>query len=335
MLKRMREGSAYFIKGVMLLVVLAFVGTIFVVWGVQSTPGNLGRRGVVASVSGTEISVDDYQQVLRQQIEAYKQLFGDRFDQKMQDSLNIKRQVLEQLIRRVLVLHYAEREGISVSEAEVADQIRRMPAFAGKDGFSRQRYLDILRANRLSPERFEADLRQEMMQGKVESLIRGTVKLSEWEAKEAYRQIHRELTVEVVQLPAGEDGKKVADKVTVGAGQGKSLAAAAGEEGVTAKTYGPFALDALPKEIPDPDAFRQAVSILKPGETSPLVTGQKASYLIRLVNQKDPTDAEYENSKDKEPFRNQLLLQKRAAVFADWLQELRRQAKVTIDQDSL
>ena len=70
MLKRMREGSAYFIKGVMLLVVLAFVGTIFVVWGVQSTPGNLGRRCVVASVSGTEISVDDYQQVLRQQIEA-------------------------------------------------------------------------------------------------------------------------------------------------------------------------------------------------------------------------------------------------------------------------
>jgi hypothetical protein len=50
MLKTMREGSAFFIKGVMVVVVLTFVGTIFVVWGVKSTPGELGRRGVIAVV---------------------------------------------------------------------------------------------------------------------------------------------------------------------------------------------------------------------------------------------------------------------------------------------
>jgi len=57
MLKKMREGSAYFIKGVMLVVVLAFVGTIFVVWGVKSTPGDLTRRGVVATVAGGPHSI--------------------------------------------------------------------------------------------------------------------------------------------------------------------------------------------------------------------------------------------------------------------------------------
>src|SRR3974377_1669035 len=104
MLKRMREGSAYFIKGVMLLVVVAFIGTIFVVWGVKSTPGELGRRGVVATVSGVDIPLDDYQQALRQQMEVYKQLFGEKVDPKMLESLDLKRQVVEQLIRRVLVL---------------------------------------------------------------------------------------------------------------------------------------------------------------------------------------------------------------------------------------
>ena len=64
MLKRMREGSAYFVKGVMLLVVVAFIGTIFVVWGVKSTPGDLGRRGVVATVSGVDIPIDDYIEAL-------------------------------------------------------------------------------------------------------------------------------------------------------------------------------------------------------------------------------------------------------------------------------
>lgn len=335
MLKRMREGSAYFIKGVMLLVVVAFIGTIFVVWGVKSTPGDLGRRGVVATVSGADISLDDYQQALRQQMEVYKQIFGDKIDPKMLESMDLKRQVVEQLIRRVLVLQYAERVGISVSAEELADEIRRMPVFAGKDGFSRQRYLDVLRANRLTPERFEADLRRGMIERKVEALIRGVAMLSEAEAKEAYRQIHRQVTVEIVQLPVGEEGKKLADKITVGIGQGQSLAEASQGVNITAKTYGPFPFDALPKDIPDPEAFRQGVGLLKPGETSPLVTGQKASYLIRLVSQEDPPDADYENSKEKDAFRAQLLLQKRAAIIADWLLELRRSANVTVAQDSL
>ena len=333
MLKRMREGSAFFIKGVMVLVVVAFVGTIFVVWGVKSTPGDLARRGVVATVAGTEISVDDYQQALRQQIEVYKQVLGDRFDQKLVESMNLRRQVVEQLVRRILVLQYAERMGIGVSAEELAEEIRRIPAFAGKDGFNRQRYLDILRANRLTPERFEADLRRSLTERRMEALIRGAIRVSEAEAREMFRQIHRQLTVEVVQLPAGDEGKKLADKITVAIGQGKSLAAATQEAGVTTRQFGPFPLDALPKEIPDPDAFRQGVGLLKPGETSPLVTGQKASYLIRLVSQQDPPEAEYE--KGEEAFRAQLLLQKRAVVFADWLRQLRQAAKVTVDQDSL
>ena len=333
MLKRMREGSAFFIKGVMVLVVVAFVGTIFVVWGVKSTPGDLARRGVVATVAGTEISVDDYQQALRQQIEVYKQVLGDRFDQKLLESMNLRRQVVEQLVRRILVLQYAERMGIGVSAEELAEEIRRIPAFAGKDGFNRQRYLDILRANRLTPERFEADLRRSLTERRMEALIRGAIRVSGAEAREMFRQIHRQLTVEVVQLPAGDEGKKLADKITVAIGQGKSLAAATKEAGVTTRQFGPFPLDALPKEIPDPDAFRQGVGLLKPGETSPLVTGQKASYLIRLLSQQDPPEAEYE--KGEETFRAQLLLQKRAVVFADWLRQLRQAAKVTVDQDSL
>jgi parvulin-like peptidyl-prolyl isomerase len=335
MLKRMREGSAYFIKGVMLLVVVAFIGTIFVVWGVKSTPGDLGRRGVVATVSGVDISLDDYQQALRQQMEVYKQLFGDKVDPKMLESLDLKRQVVEQLIRRVLVEQYADRMGIGVSPEALADEIRRIPAFGGKEGFNRQHYLDVLRANRLTPERFERDLQRALVERKVEDLIRGAAKLSEAEAREAYRQIHRQITVETVQLPAAEEGKKLADKITVDVGQGKSLAAAGREANVSVKTYGPFPLDSLSKDIPDPEVFRQAVSVLKPGETSPLITGQKASYLIRLVSQQDPPDGDYENNKDKEAFRSQLLMQKRAAVFNDWLLELRRTAKVTVDQDSL
>jgi peptidyl-prolyl cis-trans isomerase D len=333
MLKSMREGGAYFIKGVMIFVVVSFIATIFVVWGVQSTPGDLVRRGIVASVAGAEISTEDYQRALRDQIETFRRIFKDKFDEKTLDALNIKEQVLEQMIRRILVLQYADRHGIAVTPEELREEIQRFPAFGGKEGFTRQRYLQVLQVNRLTPERFEADLRRELLERKVDALIRGAVRVSDEEVREGFRQLNRRLTVEVAQLPAGDEGKKLADKITVAIGQGKSLADAAKEAGVTTKTYGPFPAMSPPGEIQDPGPFRQAVSVLKPGESSPLVVGQKASYLVRLVKQEDPPQEEFD--KDKAVFQDQMLLQKRAQVFADWLHELRAATKITVNREIL
>jgi len=329
MLKTMREGSAFFIKGVMVFVVLTFVGTIFVVWGVKSTPGELGRRGVIAVVGDTEIMADDYQGALRRQVEMYKQVFGDKLDETMLESLNLKQQVLERLIRRALVLQYAERTRLDVGAEELVAEIQRIPAFAGKDGFNRQRYLDVLRANRLSPERFEAEMRRDLTERKIEGLVRDSVKVSEPEAREGFLRRRRPLTVEVAQLPAGEDGKKAAETITLATGKGKTLAAAGKEAGVPVKTYGPFPVTTPPKEIPDPEEFRQAVNFLKPGETSPLVPGEKASYLLRLVSEKAPSLEEFD--KDKAAFQMQLLMTKREAVLGDWVRQLRQAAKVTVE----
>ena len=100
MLKTMREGSAIFVKGVMIVVVVTFVGTIFVVWGVKSLPGELGRRGIAAVVGNVEIPLDEYREAYRRQVETYKQLFKDKLDEKLLESLNLKQQVLDRLIRR-------------------------------------------------------------------------------------------------------------------------------------------------------------------------------------------------------------------------------------------
>jgi len=333
MLKTMREGSAFFIKGVMIVVVVTFIGTIFVVWGVKSTPGDLGRRGVIAVVGDREIMADDFQQTLRRQVEMYKQIFGDKFDEKLLDSMNVKQQVLDQMIRRALVLQYAERMGINVGPDELVAEIQRIPAFAGKDGFNRQRYLDVLRANRLSPERFEGEMRRDLTERKVEGLVRDSVKVSEAEAREVFMRVRRQLTVEVAQLPTGDEGKKAAETITLAVGKGKTLAAAGHEAGVSVKTYGPFPVTTPPKEIPDPDAFREAVNFLKPGEMSPLVTGEKALYLVRLVSEKRPPVEEFE--KDKAAFEMQLLMTKREAVLGDWIRQLRQTAKVTVEADNI
>jgi len=333
MLKTMREGSAYFVKGVMLVVVLAFVGTIFVVWGVKSAPGDLAARGVVATVGDVVISADEYQQAYRRQVEMYRQVLGDKLDEKALESMNLKQQVLDRLIRRALVLEYAAAHDIRVDEQELAGEITRIPVFAGKDGFSRQRYLDLLRANRLTPERFERDLQQDLVERKVEGLVREAAKVSEAEAREQFRRVRRQLTAEVVQLPAGEEGKKKADAITVALGKGTALGQAAREAGASARRIGPFPAVAPPSDLPDPAAVRQALFGLKVGETSALVAGEKASYLIRLVAEQAPPAADFE--KEKESFTAQLLMLKREMLFADWLSQVRQEAKVTVDFESL
>jgi hypothetical protein len=334
MLKTMREGSGFFIKGVMLVVVVTFIGTIFVVWGVKSTPGDLGRRGVVAVVGGTEIMADDYNQALRRQVEMYKQLFGDQWDEKLLASLNLKQQVLDRMVRRLLVLQYAERVGLEVGPEELVAEVQRFPAFADKDGtFSKQRYLDLLKANRLTPERFEADMRRDLTERKVESLVRESVKVSDAEARETFRRARRQLTVEVAQLPAGDEGKKLAETITLATGKGKSLRDASQEAGVTIKQYGPFPASIPPQEVPDPEAFRQAASVLRPNEMSPLVAGPKASYLLRLVKAEDPPAENFE--KNLETFRTQLLFSKREMVLGDWVRQLRQTAKVSVEPENL
>lgn len=334
MLKTMREGGAYFIKGVMLVVVITFIGTIFVVWGVKSTPGGPSDRGLVATIGDSEITVEEFHAVLRRQVEMYKQLLGDKFDEKMLTALNLKQQVLDRMIRRALVLQYADRAGLSVQREELVAEIQRFPAFLDKDGaFSKPRYLDVLRANRVSPERFEADLQRDLTERKIEGVIRESVKASDSEVREAFRQARRQLTVEVAQLPAGDEGKKKAEAITLSTGKGKSLKEASQEAGITVRQYGPFPASIPPKEVPDPEVFRQAVYQLRPGEMSPLVAGQQASYVLRLVSQEEPASADFE--KDLAGYRLQYLFAKREAVLTDWIGQLRQLAKVSVATDNL
>ena len=59
-------------------------------------------------------------------------------------------------------LMVAERAGISVSDAEVSEMIRRDPSFQQNGAFSFQLYSALLADNSITPERFEASLKRRM-----------------------------------------------------------------------------------------------------------------------------------------------------------------------------
>jgi len=166
------------------VVVAAFVGTTFLVWGKGSITGS--DPTAVARVNGEEIPLDRYQRRYQAYVDFYQQLYRDRFSSELAERIGLNQQVLDDLIQEALIVQRATAEGLTVGDDELRSRIQAMRAFQENGRFSRERYLRVLKANRREPAGFEADLRREFTRNKVEETIKAGVKASEAELRQAY-----------------------------------------------------------------------------------------------------------------------------------------------------
>lgn len=184
-----KHAQKWFIKAVMWGVVGGFVGTIFLVWGRGRE--EFGGGNVAASVNGVPIFVQELEATYRNALEVYRQIYRGSFDREMEERLNLRGQILEELIDQQVALNKAKELGFSVSQGELAEAIASYPGFQEGGRFSQRRYVDVLTRNRMSPEEFEAGQRKQLLLRKVERLIKSSVVISDGEAW-GYFQVFRE-----------------------------------------------------------------------------------------------------------------------------------------------
>ncbi len=182
MLKTFREAQPWIIKMVMGGVVLAFIGTIFFAWGM----GGQTARNTLATVEGTAITLPEFQTAYQNLYNFYQQQYKDRFTPELAQTLGLKRQVLDNLIQRHLLLQEAQKEGLVVTNAELIAHIQEYPAFQVEGKFDKERYRRLLQLNRLSPGEFEQQQKHDLLIAKLERMIMESVRVSEAELKEAY-----------------------------------------------------------------------------------------------------------------------------------------------------
>lgn len=182
MLKTFREAQPWIIKMVMGGVVLAFIGTIFFAWGM----GGQTTRNTLATVEGTAITLPEFQTAYQNLYNFYQQQYKDRFTPELAQALGLKRQVLDNLIQRHLLLQEAQKEGLVVTNAELIAHIQEYPAFQVEGKFDKERYRRLLQLNRLSPGEFEQRQKRDLLIAKLERMITESVRVSEAELKEAY-----------------------------------------------------------------------------------------------------------------------------------------------------
>ena len=127
MLDSMRRHKNW-LKWSLALVVLAFVALYFPSY-MDTTTTTIGASptDVVATVNGTDIKGLDYQRRYQNQMMAYQQQYGGNINQQLLRQLGIDQQILQQMVDEQAALAEAERQGIRVSDEELAQQIFSIP----------------------------------------------------------------------------------------------------------------------------------------------------------------------------------------------------------------
>jgi peptidyl-prolyl cis-trans isomerase D len=175
---------------------LGAIVVVFVFWGVGSYRARRGNR--IAVVNGAPIVLEEFRGVYDQLLEAYRRQFGGALDEKQIQGLDLKRQALDQLINRRLLLHEATRLNFRVTKEELLGAIQEVSAFHRNGRFDRQQYERVLTHNRMTPELYEENKKKDLLIDKLQSFILGSVKVSEAEALETYKWLKEEVSLDYV-----------------------------------------------------------------------------------------------------------------------------------------
>ena len=178
MLKVMRE-SFHHLKWTLFAVIIVFVvGFVFFSGG--STNSRSLSEQTIARVGGDSISAAEYDARYNEMTERYQRVYQGNLSPELIRAMDLPRQVLDSMIDDRLRQEAVKRLQLKVSDEEVSDYIVSMPDLQ-KDGqfIGKERYQQLLAANRMSSERFEEEIRDSLLAQKYRALVKASMLVPE------------------------------------------------------------------------------------------------------------------------------------------------------------
>ncbi|MFO8231196.1 MAG: SurA N-terminal domain-containing protein [Longimonas sp.] len=202
-MNKLRENT-----GVILWILVISFG---VIWTLQDSDvfNTVGQpTGNIAVVNGADISYQEFQQAVEQQMQRVRQQMGGDVTPQMQDM--VREQTYTQLVNAQLIEQEMDRLGIQVTDAEVMDMVYGedphptiRQQFADDSGEVDQQLIANLAQNpemRESWLQLENFLREERRQNKMNTLLESTVHVSNQDVEEAYFRQNARANVQYVAL---------------------------------------------------------------------------------------------------------------------------------------
>ncbi len=194
-----KKQKSVIVKVVFWTIIAAFVGTIFLVWGKGSDRSGQTST-VAATVNQTEISYEEFQSAYSNLYRLYQSIYRDQFTPALERQLGLRQQALDSLIEQALLLQEADRIGLEVSKKELVDSIAEFPAFQENGVFNKDRYLQVLNYQRMTPEGFEAQQRQQLLAEKARQHLQEGVSVSDEEIEQEFRDQNEKINLAFLGL---------------------------------------------------------------------------------------------------------------------------------------
>src|SRR5215510_8434306 len=102
----------------LLVIIAAFVASLFVFGTSGSRMGGGEPRDRVATVNGGSIPIERFQRRYQSYVEAYAQMYRDRFSNEMAEPLGLSQQVVADVVQEAVVEHDGQAQGLAVNEEE-------------------------------------------------------------------------------------------------------------------------------------------------------------------------------------------------------------------------
>lgn len=262
--------------------------------------GGSNGEEVVATVNGVEITKQQY-------YEAMVDAGG--------------RQTLEYLIENQLVRQEAEEAGISVTAAEVEEELAAIKASFGSDAMFEQ----ALAQYGMNEENFKKDLELQVV---VRKLLEPNVTVTD-EDVAAYYDTNKSFYAEEEQVRAShilveteEEARELVDKIK----GGEDFAELAAQHSLDEVSKGQGGdLDYFPRGIMD-EAFEEAAFTLAEGEISDPVESSHGFHIIQVTDHKAAYTPTLDEMKDD--IRKQLVDEEITMLSQTWLEETKADAKI-------
>ena len=152
----------------MQIILFVLIFPSFVLFGIQGYDHLTNEANLAAKVGGIPISMQQFDQTQREQVARLQRVLGGRVDISAIDTPAMRMRTLDGMIDQLLIELAVNKQHLVVGDAAVQHAILQIPQIAAlrrPDGsFDVTAYRNLLEAQGLSPQQFEAQVRTQLLQ---------------------------------------------------------------------------------------------------------------------------------------------------------------------------
>ncbi|MDZ4141447.1 MAG: SurA N-terminal domain-containing protein [Methylotenera sp.] len=179
-------------------VLLALITIPFALFGIDSYLSSAGSDAAVAKVGDNKISIQEYDNALRNMRNRLQS--EGKVSPEQLESPEVKSLVLNQLINQQLLRDEIQHAKYAISDTQLAAYVTGMLEFQKDGKFSQELYDQTLAQNQLTPTRFEAAMRADMLAQQAQNGIAKLGFISNARADDVFKLTNQQRVVTVSEI---------------------------------------------------------------------------------------------------------------------------------------